>query len=718
MSQYSHDEIVIATDKVIIETVKQIVDELLQSSGLVERDLLLYSKISLLRQFIESGQYESIRRVNRPPIMGTRKRPDIELFGGLIVIEVESSESTLEDGKKQLENYINEFYKEIAQYGIVTTGLVWKIYQNNKGVLNEIVTLKGDEKEYNKSIENSIKAGNVYIRLYNLLKGVLLSSGVYKLDPLPDNIRRVFYPVLTYVNDLTELLADYNIHEKAFYQSYKEILSRVYGKLTKSEIDILFITHTLLQMITNVVVAGAFGKLEKVITEPLRACSGEEVEYDITIPHLMWWKELSVASDSFKIKIDEICRDIYYRALLFNWSASIIEDVFSHLYEDFIDRILRSKIGEYYTPWWLIEVIIHHMKNKFNMNLKDKLILDPSCGSGRFLVKAFYEKILSGEDPDKAYYEVIGLDILPLATTIARAELMIAYRRASGRNVPGTPLIFWGDFLSNEIGLGAEVVSEFEGVLKRFTKIIWESPELNRLSKNELLLFLARLEYQLEQIFKELAGWSSMININSERFVEILNNIVSKLESIKPLNSIDHLVKTLIIKMLGDVLLMAKIVELIQKYGNEIWAIPIVSHIFVKFLGKIRPDVVLTNPPWLKLSELPDSEWGQKVHEYIKENIIKKNRERIPGISKVGMSGDISALFLDLILKILEREGYIGIVMPAEQSYVPKSPHGTGKLLTYAVLSKYDINGSVIYVGDAFKHGRHASVLVLRVKKE
>jgi len=237
-------------------------------------------------------------------------------------------------------------------------------------------------------------------------------------------------------------------------------------------------------------------------------------------------------------------------------------------------------------------------------------------------------------------------------------------------------------------------------------------------SKNELLLFLARLEYQLEQIFKELAGWSSMININSERFVEILNNIVSKLESIKPLNSIDHLVKTLIIKMLGDVLLMAKIVELIQKYGNEIWAIPIVSHIFVKFLGKIRPDVVLTNPPWLKLSELPDSEWGQKVHEYIKENIIKKNRERIPGISKVGMSGDISALFLDLILKILEREGYIGIVMPAEQSYVPKSPHGTGKLLTYAVLSKYDINGSVIYVGDAFKHGRHASVLVLRVKKE
>jgi len=79
MSQYSHDEIVIAIDKVIIETVKQIVDELLQSSGLVERDLLLYSKISLLRQFIQSGQSESIRRVNRPPI----KDECLQLFSSI-----------------------------------------------------------------------------------------------------------------------------------------------------------------------------------------------------------------------------------------------------------------------------------------------------------------------------------------------------------------------------------------------------------------------------------------------------------------------------------------------------------------------------------------------------------------------------------------------------------------------------------------------------------
>jgi hypothetical protein len=58
----------------------------------------------------------------------------------------------------------------------------------------------------------------------------------------------------------------------------------------------------------------------------------------------------------------------------------------------------------------------------------------------------FYKKVEEGEDPDVAIKEVIGFDINPLAVSIARAELMIAYQAVKKGTV--TPLIFNTDSAS------------------------------------------------------------------------------------------------------------------------------------------------------------------------------------------------------------------------------------------------------------------------------
>jgi len=709
MSLYSHDEIVIAVDEAFTDIITRVSEELLQNPNVIS-NLALYNKIVLLKEFLRNGQRERIRRVNKPPISGAKKRPDLEYFGGLIVIEVESSEDTLEMGRNQLRDYINEFYRDVALYGIVTTGLYWEIYEVVGGELRKIAVLKGDEEEYRKSLQSVIRGKPIYGYLYNLIKGALLKSEAYRLPPLPNNIRSIFYPVMSYVDDLIELIDKYDVRKKALYQSYREILLRAYGKLTDEEIDRLFATHTLLQMIVNVIVTATFGKLEKTIIKPIRACSTEELEYDVAIPHLMWWREVSYMDKDFGSRVEEICNDACYRALLFDWNSPIIEDVFSHLYEDFVERTLRYRIGEYYTPWWLIEFIIYRIKAQFSVSFKDKLVFDPACGSGRFLVRAFYEKVFEGEEPDKAYLEVVGLDILPLAATIARAELIIAYRRATGKTPPGSPLVFWGDFLSYEIGLGAEVVRELSRILNRLTIIIWGETWLNKLDKHSMLLFLARLEYRMEQILRELIESGAGV---SEAIASIMNK-----RTLRSADPIDDLVNSLLMKALQDSEIIQEIANLINRYGNAIWVIPIVSDLFVRFLTRVNPDIVLTNPPWLKLSELPDFEWGKKLREYIRREIIDKYRGTIPGISRVSVSGDISAIFLNTIIRVLEKEGYVGIVLPADQSYTPKSPHGAGKLLTYAVLGKYSVDGSAIYAGDAFKHGRHASVFILRVRKD
>jgi hypothetical protein len=131
MSLYSHDEIVIAIDDAFIDIITRVSEELLQNPNVIS-NLALYNKIVLLKEFLRNGQRERIRRVNKPPTSGTKKRPDLEYFGGLIVIEVESSENTLETGRRQLHDYINEFYRDAALYGIVTTGLYWEIYESKE----------------------------------------------------------------------------------------------------------------------------------------------------------------------------------------------------------------------------------------------------------------------------------------------------------------------------------------------------------------------------------------------------------------------------------------------------------------------------------------------------------------------------------------------------------------------------------------------------------
>ncbi len=706
-TNYTHDELTASIDRVLMAIIKDAIENLIPEGDLG----LPYYKIKLLKDSLDKKVYVTVRRINRPPTSGTKEKPDIEIFGGHIIVEIKTKESDLESGKKQLERYLRKYYKDVAKAGIVTTGLHWVIYRYTKDKLVEIGRYKGNEKEYRSgSIERTIiLEKDLCEALSNLVRNVLIQSNAYRYPPTPDNIFKVFYTVIADVSDILRIMDEYNIRNKAIYLSYKEILLRIYSELSDNELDILFATHTILQMIVNMAFAGAMGSLEKMT--PLRICAGEGFKYDITVPHLLWWKEIIRSDSKAKDVISEICDDIYSKALLFDWTLPIVEDVFSHLYEDFIDRVLRYKIGEYYTPWWLIEFIIMTMKKHFKLNFNGKIVFDPACGSGRFLVRAFHEKIDSGEDPRKAYYEIIGLDINPLATAIARAEVMIAFSRiADKQEIPGSPLIFWGDFLSSEIGLHAELVDQLKVMLNKLSYLIFHDKKimmyLSNLEQNKLLVFLSRLEERLAQIFRKLG--------RGEHF----NDVLLHIKKLQVYNLMDNTIKYLILNILEDSGFIGNIIKLIEEYGDEIWAIPISSHIFMTFISKVRPNIVLTNPPWLKLSELPKSKWGDKVKAYIKDKIVNKYRLNIPGLSKVSMAGDISTLFLFVIMNILNKEeGYVGIVMPAEQSYSPRSPHGVGKIFTYTVLLENNAEGAAIYVGDAFKHGRNATVLVVRRRK-
>ena len=714
MRVYEHDEIVNEVYNVIIDLTREVIQYALEEKKLLRSDL---DKVRLkqILNFITQNQKIMIARINKRASPQTLERPDIEVFAGLIVVEVESSEDQLSEGEKQLKNYIYKYY-DIANYGILTTGLTWRFFKREENQLKLVYEGKASEKLYREGfLGNAIRESNVYDFLKKVILESIIQSQVYRYKPTPHNIYMVFHPVLTYVDIIKDFVTRFEINQKAVYKSYEDVLRRIYPKLTDEDLLKLFATHTLLQMIVNTILSASFGATKQGVLE---ICSGETLPYDISVPHLLWYKEVIREYPQKEEFFKQVCEDIYSRALLFDWNMEVMEDVFSHLYEDFIERSLRYSIGEYYTPWWLIQLMIKLMKQKFSIIFNSKTIFDPACGSGRFLVMSFYEKTKEeGEDPDKAYYEILGLDINPLAVSIARAELMIAYRRVTRGNPPGTPLIFWGDFLANEIGHEVEIVDELRDILNHVTLRTWEMMnKISKLHSNHILIFLARLEYNLSQILKLMSKSTTSVGFN----------MIEKILFSNHGDEINELVSELLLKVFSENNIVKKLQDLVSKYGNEIWSIPITSHLFVILLGKIAPQIVLTNPPWLKLSEVEknESKWGKAVRESV-DKIIKNKENLLPGIAKAGMAGDISTLFLNVILKLVtakrsletqEREGFVGIVLPAEQSY-STSPHGVGKIFTYAILSDYDVEGMAIYVGDAFRHGREASVFILKVSR-
>ena len=67
---------------------------------------------------------------------------------------------------------------------------------------------------------------------------------------------------------------------------------------------------------------------------------------------------------------------------------TVDSDILGHVYEDYLPKKERKKLGEYYTPLEVVRYILDAVGYTSVEEVEGKRILDPSCGSGTFLVEA------------------------------------------------------------------------------------------------------------------------------------------------------------------------------------------------------------------------------------------------------------------------------------------------------------------------------------------
>lgn len=112
-------------------------------------------------------------------------------------------------------------------------------------------------------------------------------------------------------------------------------------------------------------------------------------------------------------------------------------DLLKKLYHHLFPKSVRHDLGEYYTPDWLAEQTLDELGYDGN---PDKRLLDPSCGSGTFLVMAINRaRVWFEEHQHECGYDqpallgkilrnIIGFDLNPLAVMAARTNFLIAIR--------------------------------------------------------------------------------------------------------------------------------------------------------------------------------------------------------------------------------------------------------------------------------------------------
>ena len=635
-------------------------------------------------------------------------------FSGEIIFEIKSSESEFNEAiDKAKEIYLKNFPK--ANYFVLTNWDSWQIYKIGRE--NEKVELK---------LEYMGKETEARYILERIISGMK----EYKILPIPENIEKLFTigeeELIEKLGKVFNELKD-SSDVKPLYEAYSQIISQLYKGASKELIEDLFVRHTLMHMIalsSLSSILNSSGSLEDY-------CSGAGLNVEVGLPYLNWWK-ITKKTSKVKEMLNEILREITARVSLIDWERRGFEDVFRQLYEVLVEPDARRKIGEYYTPLWLVELIL----NEFEV--KDKIVLDPFCGSGTFLVEAFHKKVMEGEELSKAFHEVIGFDINPLAIAIARAELIIAYMKYNpNEELYSSPHVYHTDSIGtvlsmmrtspgggvsggkvkNLVGtnLGLEEIEELKSNIEEYSSYI-SSPllfsqikdEIEKEEPAEVMKKLAAIEHAITKSVK-----LAMIDYNPEKPESLAKSIRENLE--KELLENDNLLTKTFYEYKVKRDLPEKIAKAILKYqGNSIWSLVYSSLYIPMILRILKPHIIVTNPPWIPTTEFnaPYSEVVREKARELLENIgIEKRRA-----ASIVVGGDVASIALHKALNIA-KEG-VGFIMNREQSFYAGSSMSAGILLTYAVLrDAFEKYGEIKLIDldyDAFEHGIIPAVVVAK----
>ncbi|MFX1597079.1 MAG: N-6 DNA methylase, partial [Promethearchaeota archaeon] len=204
-------------------------------------------------------------------------------------------------------------------------------------------------------------------------------------------------------------LKEQGIHGRVFEEEFikwREIFTNIYGYEIASD---LFLKHTYFTQILKVIIITKLASSENLnFEETYKEYVKRDLRHIFEFDYFFWTR--------FNKQLFE---KIYNKIHKLRFAK---QDLFSNIYQEIFLPITRHKIGEFFTPSNLAKEMIEEI---YTIGSK---ILDPSCGSGNFLVNIIIN-ILNSSESDSSKSEAIenifGFDINPLAIMTTRTNIFL-----------------------------------------------------------------------------------------------------------------------------------------------------------------------------------------------------------------------------------------------------------------------------------------------------
>ena len=510
--------------------------------------------------------------------------------------------------------------------GILTDGKYWVLRWPNAVMINtsppHAFTLTDADKWY---------------ALYEWLRDYALAARE-NIEPTSDEIRGQFSPTSPLyereIDTLRALYEEFSEYETVAVKRrlWHDLLRTALGEVVGGdEFDDLFVRHTYLTMVVGIVVQATFGMDVDQIAEndPENLMTGRQFAENTGLHGVI---ESDFFSWPIEVGATSLIKTIARRVAKFNWSSPPT-DIAAALYQTVIPATERRDLGEYYTPRWLAKAIVQEIVT----DPVNQRVLDPSCGSGTFLaecVEHFLEAADRENVPDTRLFEklreaVIGIDVHPVATHLARAAWVIAAKPAIAQS--GSTAVTVPIYLGDSLQLRYQSRDLFAA--NNVTIAVGDG-------ENTELVFPVALVNDAENFDQMMVDIADYIERGDDPKLAMGDVALTDVETQTMSATID------------------KLVELHAKGRDHIWAYYTRNLVRPITLARNKVDVIVGNPPWINYNQTTD---------VLRDELVKQSRE-VYGIwagGRYATHQDVASLFYARCVDLYLRDGgLIGMVMP------------------------------------------------------
>jgi len=333
-------------------------------------------------------------------------------------------------------------------------------------------------------------------------------------------------------------------------------------------------------------------------------------------------------------------------------------DLMRQLYQSVVPGPLRKALGEFFTPQWLAQQVLGRALELYRDSIPDPAarprLLDPSCGSGTFLV-AWLTHLLdeidrSGRDEDpaalaEALEQVLGIDINPVSAVMTRVNLLLTLGERARRLADVSFNVFHADAIvlprvqvRSQLGGGGDVTIVSTAV-----------------GEFEIASWLLRRDRM--SVLRECLETAVRHGATADGYAAML---AGRLPAVPP--DEEQTVRETAARLFEEMC------ALHADERDEVWARVIEQALAPLALGRV--DLVVGNPPWVSWKDLPTA-WKQRSEPLWRSFGLWNTTRRQGGIPL----SDVSTLLVARSLATyVGGDGVVAMLLP--QSVLLADPSG------------------------------------------